>query len=221
MSTNNQDLHNRLITAIADLKGDEAMDLVRQAISNEDDPILLIANCQEGMRLVGQRYAEHKYYLSGLIMGGQIFADIMGLIRPIVETQISGNASGKILLGTVANDIHDLGKNIVNMLLTCHKFTVYDLGVDVPPEEFVKKARETQPDLIGLSGLITSAYDSMRETIALLRNCGFKVPIIIGGSQIDDDVCRYTLADYWVTDANEGLKLCKQLIAKSNSTQPG
>jgi methanogenic corrinoid protein MtbC1 len=167
------------------------------------------------MRQVGQRYAAHKYYLSGLIMGGQIFSDVMSLIRPLVEARISGNASGKVLLGTVANDIHDLGKNIVNMLLTCHKFTVYDLGVDVPPEEFLKKAREIQPDLIGLSGLITTAYDSMRETILILRKNGFRVPIIIGGSQLDDDVCRYTGADCWVTDANEGLKLCKELIAKA------
>jgi methanogenic corrinoid protein MtbC1 len=210
-----QNLQNMLITSIADLDGDRALALVRNAISDGDDPMLLLSNCQEGMRQVGQRYAERKYYLSGLIMGGEIFSEMMALIRPIVEAKISGDDSGKILLGTVANDIHDLGKNIVNLLFTCHKFTVYDLGVDVSPEEFVKQAREIQPDLIGLSGLITSAYDSMRDTINLLHTNGFHVPIIIGGSQIDDDVCRYTSADYWVTDANEGLKLCKQLLAKS------
>jgi methanogenic corrinoid protein MtbC1 len=208
-------LQNRLITAIADLKENEAIDLVRQAISDSDDPLQLLSNCQEGMKLIGQRYAEHKYYLSGLIMGGQIFSDVMGLIRPVVESRISGNASGKILLGTVANDIHDLGKNIVNLLLSCHKFTVYDLGVDVSPEEFVRRAKEIQPDIIGLSGLITSAYDSMRDTVLLLRKNGFQVPIIIGGSQLDDEVCRYTQADRWVTDATEGLTLCKHLIAKS------
>jgi methanogenic corrinoid protein MtbC1 len=210
-----QNIQNMLITSIADLDGDRALALVRHAISDGDDPMLLLSNCQEGMRQVGQRYAERKYYLSGLIMGGEIFAEMMALIRPIVEAKISGDDSGKVLLGTVANDIHDLGKNIVNLLFTCHKFTVYDLGVDVSPEEFVKQAREIQPDLIGLSGLITSAYDSMRDTINLLHANGFHVPIIIGGSQIDDDVCRYTSADYWVTDANEGLKLCKQLLAKS------
>jgi methanogenic corrinoid protein MtbC1 len=209
-------LQNRLITAIADLKAEAAVELVRQAIAESQDPLQLIANCQEGMRLVGQRYTEHKYYLSGLIMGGQIFSDVMGLIRPVVESRISGNSSGKVLLGTVANDIHDLGKNIVNMLLSCHKFTVYDLGVDVPPEDFVRRAKEIQPDLIGLSGLITSAYDSMRETILLLHQNGILAPVIIGGGQIDEDVCRYTGADHWVTDANEGLILCKQLIAKAH-----
>jgi methanogenic corrinoid protein MtbC1 len=217
MNTPTNDTKDKLIAAVADLNGEEALNLIRQALSENEDPILLIANCQEGMRLVGQRYSEHKYYLSGLIMGGQIFADAMGLIRPIVETQISGNDSGKILLGTVANDIHDLGKNIVNMLFTCHKFTVYDIGVDVPPEDFVKKALEIQPDLIGLSGLITAAYDSMRDTITQLRRNGIRTPIIIGGSQLDDEICRYTRADYWVTDANQGLVLCKQIIAKARA----
>jgi methanogenic corrinoid protein MtbC1 len=210
---------NKLISAVADLNGEEAINLVRQSLSENEDPFLLIANCQEGMRLVGQRYSEHTYYLSGLIMGGQIFADAMELIRPIVEIKISGNDSGKVLLGTVANDIHDLGKNIVNMLFTCHKFTVYDIGVDVPPQDFVKKAHEIQPDLIGLSGLITAAYDSMRDTIAQLRLNGIMTPVIIGGSQLDDEVCRYTGADYWVNDANQGLILGKQIIAKARAAQ--
>jgi methanogenic corrinoid protein MtbC1 len=218
MNTPNE-MKDKLIAAVADLNGEEAIKLVRRALSENEDPLLLIANCQEGMRLVGQRYSEHKYYLSGLIMGGQIFADAMGLIRPIVETQISGNDSGKILLGTVANDIHDLGKNIVNMLFTCHKFTVYDIGVDVPPEDFVKQALEIQPDVIGLSGLITAAYDSMRDTIAQLRRSGILTPVIIGGSQLDDEIGRYTRADYWVTDANQGLILCKQIIAKAHAGQ--
>jgi 5-methyltetrahydrofolate--homocysteine methyltransferase len=123
------------------------------------------------------------------------------------------------MLGTVANDIHDLGKNIVNMLFTCHKFTVYDLGVDVPPEEFVKKALEIQPDVIGLSGLITAAYDSMRDTISQLRRNGIQTPVIIGGSQLDDEIGRYTKSDYWVADANQGLILCKQIIAKARAEQ--
>ena len=109
---------------------------------------------------------QHQYYLSGLIMGGEIFFEVMELVGPVMQSQTSGNASGKVLLGTVAGDIHDLGKNIVKMLLTCHKFTVHDIGVDVLPEEFLRKANEIQPDIIGLSGLITSAYDSMRETIS-------------------------------------------------------
>jgi methanogenic corrinoid protein MtbC1 len=161
---------------------------------------------------VGERYAHHKYYLSGLIMGGEIFYEVMELIRPAMESRISGTSSGTILLGTVESDIHDLGKNIVKLLLTCYKFTVYDLGVDVPPEEFLRQAKKLQPNILGLSGLITKSYDSMRETIGLFRQEGYQIPIIIGGSQLSKEVFQYTGADYWVNKADAGIKLILRLL---------
>ncbi|MFC1905366.1 B12-binding domain-containing protein [Chloroflexota bacterium] len=204
---------NKLILAIAGLKEDLAIDVVRQRLIAKDDPMSIIADCQEGIRQVGERYSKRKYFLSGLIMGGEIFSGVMESLLPVMKSQISGNDSGKVLLGTVASDIHDLGKNIVRLLLGCHKFTVYDLGVDVPPEEFLSKANEIKPDVIGLSGLITNAYDSMRDTIVLLRNRGCHVPVIIGGSQLDEEVFRYTGADYWVKDATSGVELCQRLLS--------
>ncbi len=128
---------SQLIAAIADLNEESALKLIRQRLAENDDPLTLIANCQKGLQRVGERYSQHKYYLSGLIMGGEIFYEVMELIRPAMESRISGTGSGKILLGTVQSDIHDLGKNIVKLLLSCYKLTVYDLGVDVPPEEFL------------------------------------------------------------------------------------
>lgn len=206
---------NQLISAIADLRGEEALALVRERLAAKDDPLLLIAKCQEGMRQIGERYEQQEYFLAGLIMGGEIFRELMGLFQPALESQISGNASGRVLLGTVAGDIHDLGKNIVSVLLRCHKFTVYDLGVDVPPSEFTRKAREIQPDIVGLSGLITLSYDSMRDTINLLHAEGCQAPIIIGGSLLDEEIRKYTGADYWVTDAIAGIELCQQLLTGS------
>jgi methanogenic corrinoid protein MtbC1 len=204
----------QLITAIADLQEEVALKLVRESLARGCDPVQLIEDCQEGMRLVGKNYENKKYCLSGLIMGGEIFYEVMGLIRPVMGNTISGGGTGKILLGTVAGDIHDLGKNIVATLLKCHNFTVYDLGIDIAPAEFLQKTRELNPDIIGLSGLITGAYDSMRETIELLRKSISRVPIIIGGSQVDGEVSRYTGADYWVTSANDGVELCKRLMSK-------
>jgi methanogenic corrinoid protein MtbC1 len=145
-------------------------------------------------------------------MGGEIFYEVMELIRPAMESRISDASSGKILLGTVESDIHDLGKNSVKLLLSCYKLTVYDLGVDVPPEEFLRQAKKLQPDILGLSGLITKAYDSMRETIRLFRQEGYQIPIIIGGSQLSEEVSQYTGADYWVDKADEGVKLCLRLL---------
>jgi len=161
---------------------------------------------------VGERYAQHKYYLSGLIMGGEIFYEVMELIQPAMENRISGTSSGKILLGTVESDIHDLGKNMFKLLLSCYKLTVYDLGVDVTPEEFLRQAKKLQPDILGLSGLITKAYDSMRETIRLFRQEGYQIPIVIGGSQLSEEVFRYTGADYWVNEADVGVKLFLRLL---------
>jgi len=207
----------QLISAIAELNEELSLELVKERLAAKEDTASIIADCQEGMRQVGEHYMQQRYYLSGLIMGGEIFCEVMELIQPVVQCQITGDESGKVLLGTVAGDIHDLGKNIVKMLLTCHKFTVYDLGVDVPAEEFLRKAEEFQPGVIGLSGLITSAYDSMRQTISLLHQGKCRTPVIIGGSQLDEDIFRYTGADYWATDANKGVELCKFILSRTGN----
>lgn len=203
---------SQLISAIADLNEKLALKLIRDRLAENDDPLTLIADCQKGLQRVGERYAQHKYYLSGLIMGGEIFCEVMELIPPAMESRISGTSSGKILLGTVESDIHDLGKNIVKLLLSCYKLTVYDLGVDVPPEEFLRQARKLKPDILGLSGLVTNAYDSMRATVGLFRQEGYQIPIVIGGSQLSKEVFQYTGADYWVNKADVGLKLILRLL---------
>jgi len=210
---NDADRSAALISAIADLREETTLALVRQRLAAHDDPLLIIADCKKGMRQVGVRYERHQYFLAGLIMAGEIFREVMELLQPVVERQVSGQASGRILLGTVEGDIHDLGKNIVNILLTCHRFAVRDLGVDVPPATFAEQAAEMQPHLIGLSGLLTNAYDAMRETISLLRDQGYQGPIVIGGGQLSEKICQYVGADHWSTDAVSGVELCKALIA--------
>ncbi|MCL7454679.1 MAG: cobalamin-dependent protein [Anaerolineae bacterium] len=209
----NPDTNATLIAAVSDLQEERALALVRQRMAAGDDPLRIIEACQEGMRQVGLRYERAEYYLAGLIMAGEIFSQVMDLVRPSVRRQVSGQASGRILLGTVEGDIHDLGKNIVNMLLSCHHFAVHDLGVDVSPVTFAQHAARLQPHIVGLSGLLTSAYDAMRETVALLRDQGYEGPIIIGGGQLSEEVCRYVDADYWTMDGVAGTELCQRLMA--------
>jgi methanogenic corrinoid protein MtbC1 len=210
---NNTDTSATLIAAIADLKEEAAMALVHQRLDANGDPLLIIEDCQEGMRQVGARYERNEYYLAGLIMGGEIFRQVMEVLQPVVERQVSGQSSGRILLGTVEGDIHDLGKNIVNMLLKCHSFVVYDQGVDVSPAAFAERAAQVQPHLVGLSGLLTISYGAMHETVALLRDQGYAGHIIIGGGQLNQEVCQYVGADHWTTDAITGVELCKRLIS--------
>ena len=118
-------------------------------------------------------------------------------------------------LHTVEGDIHDLGKNIVSVLLGCHRFAVQDLGVDVSPSAFCEQAARFLPHVVGLSGLVASAYEAMRETVVLLRNQGYAGPIVIGGGQLSETVCQYVGADYWTTDAVDGVELCTRLIAEA------
>ena len=155
-------------------------------------------------------------------MAGEIFREVMELVQPVIEEQLTGNESGYILVGTVQGDIHDIGKNNLSLLLRCYGFTVYDLGVDVPPSEFLAQAAILKPDIIGLGGLLTLAYDSMRETVDLLRNSSSSdvasIPIVIGGNQLNEQVCQYVGADHWVTDAMSGVRLCQKLLANKRAS---
>ena len=212
----------KLIADIANLKEQEALALVNKRLSDGDDPLIIVEDCQEGLRQVGLRYERREYYLSGLIMAGEIFRQVMDILQPTIEEQFSGRDSGAILIGTAQGDIHDIGKSNIIMLLTGYGFTVHDLGVDVPPSEFLVNALKIKPDIIGISGLVTSSYDGMKETITLIRTTGendlSSVPIIIGGNQLDEQVCQYVGADYWVNDAMTGVRLCQKLLAKNQLT---
>lgn len=206
-----------LAEALAELQENEALAIVRQRMERGDDPLRIIEDCQAGMREVGERYAQRRYFLSALIMAGEILGQIVEMVMPTVEVKFVGKSVGRVLVGTVQGDIHDLGKNLLLMLLRTHGFTILDLGVDVSPDEFAKEARAFRPHIIGLSGLITAAYASMRQTVSVLRAVmaedGIQIPILLGG-QVDEQVCRFVGADYWSTDAMEGVHLCQKLVGE-------
>jgi len=217
-----KDNRSALTTLVADLEEQQALMLVQQRLDGGDAPLLIVEDCQADLRLVGERYEQRQYFISALIMAGEIFREVMELVQPIIETKLSGNESGQILLGTVRGDIHDIGKNNLTLLLRCYGFTVHDLGVDVPPSEFLAQALALNPEIIGLSGLLTLSYDSMRETVDLLRQSInghlLSTPIIIGGNQLNEQVCQYVGADYWVTDAMNGVRLCQRLLSNKETS---
>jgi methylmalonyl-CoA mutase cobalamin-binding domain/chain len=207
---------NRLAALIADLEEEAVLELVQQRIAAGDDPLQIIEECNEGMRLVGQKYENGEYFVSGLIMSGEIFREVVEIAQPLLQNYADGKSSGLVLLGTVSGDIHDIGKNMAGTLLSCYGFAVIDLGVDVPPAVFAEKAIEVKPDIVGLSGLITASFEMMKETITALREQAnthqLVFPIIVAGGMIDEQVCRYVGADYWVKDAMSGVRLCQKLM---------
>ncbi len=212
---------NHLAALVANLDEDAVLAQVQERITAGDDPLQIIEECNAGLREVGQKYESGEYFVSGLIMSGEIFREVVELVHPLLEKRTDSDSSGRVLIGTVSGDIHDIGKNMLGMLLSCYGFTVIDLGVDVPPEIFAAKAVEIKPDIVGLSGLITASFEKMKETVTALREkataSGVTFPIIIGGGMIDQQVCHYVGADYWEQDAMGGVRLCQKLV---NRNQP-
>jgi len=213
------DPQNRLSTLIADLDEDAVLALVKERLAAGANPLQIIDECNAGMRLVGQKYENGEYFVSGLIMSGEIFREVVEMAQPLLKNRADDKSSGLVLIGTVSGDIHDIGKNMLGMLLACYGFTVIDLGVDVPAEDFAQKAIEISPDIVGLSGLITASFEKMKETVTVLREkaaaANVTFPILIGGGMIDEQVCRYVGADYWQKDAMSGVRLCQELMAKN------
>ena len=207
-----------LVRLLADLEEDAVLEIVRKRVQAGEDLMEILEECNEGMQIVGRRYEQGEYYIAGLIMSGEIFREVVEMVQPLLVKSTDKKSSGRILVGTVSGDIHDIGKNMLGMLLTCYGFTVIDLGVDVPPAEFAAKAVENKPDIVGLSGLITASYENMKVTVTMLRaeaaRHRLSFPILIGGGMMDEQVCQYVGADYWSKDAMAGVRLCQSLLGK-------
>ncbi len=206
-------LSAELIQNMSDLEEEQVLSLVRRRIALGDDPIDIVEDCRQGMIEVGRRYEQREYYLSGLILAGEILREVMEIVRPLTSQKFSGPQLGVALIGTVEGDIHDAGKDLFQILLTVHGFTVHDLGVNVPAAEFIAKARDVRPTFIGLSCLLIGAYTAMKETIALARATPetSAIPVIIGG-QVNDEVCKYVKADAWAADAMDGVRWCLKWV---------
>jgi methylmalonyl-CoA mutase cobalamin-binding domain/chain len=209
-----------LAARIAALDEQGALDAVNARIGAGDDPLAIIEECQLGMRWVGEHYQSGKYFISGLIMAGEIFREAMVALGPLLPPETEDARQGSVLIATVRGDIHDLGKNIVIMMLRSYGIMVHDLGVDVPPEEIVRRAGELRPDVIGLSGLLSVATDGMKTTIDAVRaaeeDLG-RVPVIIGGGIVDEHTSQWTGADFWASDASRGVRLIREAIAAARS----
>lgn len=203
----------QLADALADLKEDEVKAIIEQRIAAGVDPMSLVDECRRGMDTVGERYRAKEYFLSELIISGEIFKEAMLVIEPLLAAQQERATAVRVVLGTVKGDIHSIGKDIVGTLLKGSGFEVYDLGVDVPPQKFVEKLTETRATLMAMSGLITPAFESMRLTVDAVRESGLrdKVKIIVGGGIVTQRVMEYVGADAFSDDAAEGVEICRKL----------
>lgn len=161
------------------------------------------------MTVIGRRFEREEAFLPELMMAGEILKTITDLIKPVMSAGPQQESLGKVVIGTVQGDIHDIAKDIVVFMLDINGFEVFDLGVDVAPQAFVQKVAEVDADVLALSGFLTLAYDPMKATIEALKLAGLgkDVRVMIGGGQIDEYAREYTGADAWGPDAMSAVRL--------------
>jgi 5-methyltetrahydrofolate--homocysteine methyltransferase len=207
-------MSQQLVEAIADMREEEALKLVREMVDSDSDPMAILDTTREALDLVGKRFEGGTYFLPELMLAGEMMNQITEIIKPKLAELPDRERHGKVLIGTVEGDIHDIGKNIVSFMLDVNGFEVLDLGVDVPPQKFVQATQEFRPQIVALSGFLTLSFDSMKNTVAAIKSAGLrdKVKIMIGGGQINEQVNEYAGADGYGKDAVAGISFAKKWI---------
>jgi methanogenic corrinoid protein MtbC1 len=202
-----------LVNAIADLQEAPALENVRRRLQAGEEPLTILNDVREATDIVGKRFASGEYYIPDLIFSGEILKAINALIKPKMA-KVEVKKIGKVIIGTVAGDIHNIGKDILIFMLEANGFEVFDLGIDVPAEKFVQKIKETGAPVVGLSGLLTVVYDAMKQTVGAIAAAGLrdKVKIMIGGGMTNEDTRKYTGADAFGRDAMDGVLLARKWI---------
>lgn len=205
-------LADALANAIAELEDDRIVSLVQERLAAGTPPLEIVSKLQEGMTEVGLRFESGDYFLSELILCGEMMNEAMNELEP----HLSGadeQHKGSIVIGTVKGDVHDLGKNIVVMLLKGAGYNVIDLGVDVPTEKFIEAIKESNAPLVGMSVLLTGCQEAMKTTIAALKAEELNTTILIGGNYVDEFVKGYVGADYFGSSASDAVKVAEKVFA--------
>ena len=198
------------ITEIVELNEENVLELLKKRLQNNDDPLNVMDDAKKAMKIIGDKFSNKEYFLPELIMSGEILRQIFEELGPrLKEAQSSEKKKGKVLLGTVAGDIHDIGKDVVKFMLDVNGFDVLDLGVDVPAEKFLESLKEYKPKVLALSGFLTLAYDSMKDIIKKLKDAGLRenVKIMIGGGTVDERIVEYVGADAYGQSAVDAVNI--------------
>jgi len=193
---------------------------VKEGLASGVDPLKMVDEARDGLEVVGDKFDQGEYFLMELMRAAQIFQAAAEILNPEIREKYGGvSTKGKVLIGTVAGDIHDLGKNIVKILLECGGVEVVDLGVDVPVEVFVEKMKEVKPDVVGMSALLTASIPQMKASIEVIEVAGMRksAKVIVGGGIVGEVDLSEVKADYATTNANEGVKVISDWIKASTS----
>jgi methylmalonyl-CoA mutase cobalamin-binding domain/chain len=199
-----------LAQAMGELDEDTVKELLEQVMEEGGaDAAKAMEACQKGMDTVGQLFEEGEYFVGDLIYAGELMTDAVAILK---DALVEGDASGpktRMILCTVKDDLHDIGKNIVRSMLEANGFDVLDLGIDCPPEKVVEAAKTEGIKIVALSGVLTLALDSMKATVDALRAEGLDVKVIIGGAPVSAEACKNIGADEWAHSPQKTVQTCK------------
>ncbi len=199
-----------LLELISTLQEKESLAQLKKLHASGYDTVELLSLCMEGVKRVGLGFEKGEYYISALIMAGEIMRQAAEYLNSFLPPVENTTVAGHFLLGTIKGDIHDLGKNILKDMLQCNGFKVTDLGVDVPAQTFADKTLELKPDFVAISCLLTNSLDNLAEAVKLVREAdtGKKKLILVGGSCLDQLVNSFVQADSWFSDAVKAVNFC-------------
>ncbi|MEM1875590.1 MAG: cobalamin-dependent protein [Ignisphaera sp.] len=210
-------MSEEFVNAIIELNEARALELARRRLEAGEDPMKILDDLRRAAEVIGSKFEAGEYFIADLVMAGEILKAVSDIAREKLRSLgRSREVVGRLLIGTVEGDIHDIGKNIVVTMAEAAGFEVIDLGVDVPPQKFVEAIKQYSPDIVGMSGLLTLAIESMKKTVDAIKEAGLreKVKIIIGGGRVDQYACQYIEADAWTNDAAHGVKTMLKWIEK-------
>jgi methanogenic corrinoid protein MtbC1 len=207
-------MNDKLISNMADLMEEETIALVKELVQSGANPMDILDDASSAMAIVGKRFETAEYFIPDLMMAGEILKGISDIVKPLLEKEGPAKKKGKVLIGTVAGDIHDIGTDIVQFMLDVSGYDVLNIGIDVPVPVFVEKIKEFKPAVVGLSGFLTLAFDSMKKTVEAIEAEGLRkdIKIMIGGGQMDDEIRKYVKADAYGKDAMAAVTLCNGWI---------
>lgn len=204
-----------LAQAMRDLDEKKVGELVEGKISGGVPATEIVTICNEGMVAIGELFSQGEYFISQLLFAAEILKGVMKRLDPLLQGAGAGSSAGKVIIGTVQGDIHDIGKNIVITLLRGAGFEVIDLGVDVPAQQFVDAVRQSGARVLGLSALLNLTYPAMKSVVDEITKAGLRdsVKIIVGGAPVNEQVRQFAQADFWALDAVVGVNICRQIYA--------
>jgi methanogenic corrinoid protein MtbC1 len=207
-------MSEELKNAVIELREDDALRIAKEALEGGADPLSIVAACREAMEVIGQRFADGQAFIPELIMAGEIMQGVTAELKPYLKAEATGDKLGTVVMCTVQGDIHDIGKDIVVTMLDIAGFNVVDLGVDVPIAKVVDAVRDNKAQVLGLSGLLTVAFESMKATVAAVDAAGLRgdVKIMLGGAPVTGDVVEFAGADDWGKDAVAAVELAKTWV---------